>query len=386
LAAGASTGAALAPAANTAPTTADGAPGASTKAPDVATQPQTKAQGAAVSGNVYSYYGYENYFYGGDPLQAMSLVSVTQAQTKGSSGSFTDILKSIVSPVVKAWAKDGRLVTSSASLNADGTARVDPNANPASLLPNGGYNSNGWQFVYASDSRSEVLDFTVTPSQTTVIRMRWAPLNLSPDLVTVDATSAIQKLKAAVADKTFKSVEEQSGKDYFLGFPYTQDNGACCGQQVDVLYQIPDGVQWNVSLQSILGKTVWSVNWYKSYNGGVIEPVMAGGVGVAEPAVAPAGAPTIATAADATTADASGSATAAATATPEPKPTIAPVVMPEPSPSTNYWENDNGQGMVDAQTGAVIRFTRPTRTYYDVPMPGVAESAPMIKASAATSN
>jgi hypothetical protein len=42
---------------------------------------------------------------------------------------------------------------------------------------------------------------------------------------------------------------------------------------------------------------------------------------------------------------------------------------PEPCPSPKWveeqgWFNNSAQGMVDAETGTVIRFTRPTRNYY----------------------
>lgn len=383
---GASVGAAAPMAATTAraaaPTTAGGADvavGAPTQpVPETAPSAAPGGQGGAVSGNVYSYYGYGTYFNNGDPLQAMSLVSVTQAKTKGSSGSFTEILKSIVAPVVKAWAKDARLVSSNATLNTDGSPVVNPNNNQAMMQPFGYYDGNGWQYIYASDSRSEVLNFTVTPSGTTIIRMRWAPLNLSPDLVTVDATSAIQKLKAAVSDKTFKSVEEQSGNDYFLGFPFTQPQaGACCGDRVDVLYQIPDNVQWNVSLQSILGKLVWQMNWHPGY-GGMVGPIMAGGgVAIAEPAIAvaaPAAAPDVASPTPSPKANASDTPSPLPTPVdPVPSPSLTPV-DPVPTPQ-GYWENDYGQGMVDAETGAVIRFTRPTRTYYGMAT-GVGTVAP----------
>ncbi len=94
-------------------------------------------------------------------------------------------------------------------------------------MPYGGPNGNesGWTMTYVSSRRTEVLTFTVTPTKTTIIRMRWAPLNLAPERVLVDSSKAIRGLPAAIEDKGTASEEEKSGNDYFLGFKFDQPGG-----------------------------------------------------------------------------------------------------------------------------------------------------------------
>jgi hypothetical protein len=119
---------------------------------------------------------------------------------------------------------------------------------------------------------------------------------------------------------------------------------------------VPDKARWNVKLESVLGKLVWSVS-YNTYDYPVVGPVYAAGtaVTIAAPAAdvkaafqvqqVAVGAPAVAP-------------------MPMPKPGFsAPPPMPNGEWREGYF-NNSGSGMVDAQTGAVIRFTRPTKTYY----------------------
>lgn len=321
--------------------------------------------GGAYSGNVWNNYGYGHYFspygYGaGGGQEPMALVSITEAETGGGKGSFQDVIKNVAAPVIKAWAADGRLVSSNAVLGSDGQIFNDPNAQgarkPGLDVYGGGYYGEqaGWRMTYLSPTRNEMLSFFVTPQKTLIVRMRWAPLSLNPENVTVDSASAIKKLIAAIEDKSARAEEEKTGLDYFLGTTFEQPqtpNGDNNYNKVEVVYDVPDRARWNVSLQSIMGRMVWELNYYSyeemGYGGGVIAAGTGTAVAVAAPAV---------------------EAKFALQQVSAARPAIAPMPMPMPSGQAGAWREsyfqNNAQGMIDAQTGAVIRFTRPMKHFY----------------------
>lgn len=313
--------------------------------------------GGAFSGNVWSPYSFGYYFGygGGGGMDQMALVSVQEAETKGSTGTFQNVIGDVVGPIVKVWAADARLTQSGAVLTTDGKLYVEPrdDGNKDMLVrpAYGPFNDgNGWRLVYTSSDRSEILNFTVTAEKTTIIRMRWAPLDLAPERVTVDSSDAVRKLVAAISDKGFKGEEEKSMKDYFMGYPFEQPKTGewdSPDNKTEVLYEVPKNARWNVNLQNVMGKVVWELNWWAQDEEAY--PMKGGAVGIAVPAVAVARKPMIAPAGgdDGVEYDE------------EQLPECS-----EPERISNSYTNWNGQGMVDAETGAVIRFTRPTRNTY----------------------
>lgn len=296
----------------------------------------------AYSGNVYGYYGW-GWYYGGSEENA--LIAFEEGDAPGATGPFPQVATDVAAPVVAAWATDARLVQSSATLKGDGTPY--PAASPGQggdkimmpgPMPGPYYGDGGWRLVYVSSSRKEVLQFLVRPDKTIVLRQAWGPLNLDATRVTVSSTDAINRLTGAIRDRGFVSEEERTGKDYFLGFafePPTIWTGD--GQRVEVRYDVPADARWEASLQQILGKLVWQLSFWK--DGPIVYADARGGgatgVAVAAPAVAPA-------AADDQT---------------RPAPECPP-------PDPGFYENQSGSGMVDAATGTVIRFSRPTTVYY----------------------
>jgi hypothetical protein len=333
-----------------------------------------QAAGGAFSGNVWSPYHFGYYFGYGGGADQMALVSVQEGETKGSAGTFQDIVRDVVGPLVKVWAADGRLTSSNAVLTNDGQIFVEPQqagmAGDAKIMaPMPGYGGgpfdggNAWRLVYTSTDRSEILSFTVTAAKTTIIRMRWAPLDLQPERVTVDSASAVKKLIEAISDKGFKGEEEKSMKDYFMGYPFEQpQTGQWDGEnnKTEVLYQVPKNARWNVNLQQVMGKLVWELNWWANDENMAGPTATMGGVAIARPIPGPS----------------VGSV--------DDQDELAP--CPEPRKVENSYTNWNGQGMVDAETGAVIRFTRPTKNtywYFDGPSyPCDPEAKPEPKPSA----
>lgn len=305
--------------------------------------------GGAFSGNVWSPYSFGYYFGGfggGGGMDQMALVSVQEAETKGSTGTFQSVIADVVGPIVKVWAADGRLTQSSAVLTNDGKVYIEPktDANKDMMIrpaygPWG--DANGWRLTYTSTANNEILIFTVTAEKTVVIRMAWKPLDLAPERVTVDSGDAVKKLITAISDKGFKGEEEKTMKDYFMGYPFEQPKTGewdSPDNKTEVLYEVPKNARWNANLQNVMGKLVWELSWWAQDEDAMVTK---GGIGIAVPTMAVARKPMI---------DGNGE---------EDLPTCK-----EPERVSNSYTNWNGQGMVDAETGAVIRFTRPTRNTY----------------------
>jgi hypothetical protein len=277
----------------------------------------------AYSGNVYGYYGW-GWYYGGS--EEMAMVAFQEAEVAGATGELPEAARSLAAPIIDAWATDARLVQSGGQLRADGTLYPASPA-PGSTSPDA-YNG-AWRLVYVSSSRKEVLQLLVRAESTLVLRQRWEPLHLAPERIRVGAKAAIERLSAAIRDPNAKSEEERTGKDYFMGFgfnpPQTWQGPE---QRTEVVHDVPADARWDTSLQQVMGRLVWQLG-FSTYG-----PVAMAGVGSA-PAVAPA---------------APGSAC----------PTVS-------EPMTYF--NNAAQGMVDAETGTVIRFSRPTRTTYTITRP-----------------
>lgn len=334
--------------------------------------PGASTAGGAYSGNVWNNYGYGYYFggyfggYSGSD-EPMALVSITEAETAGSKGSFQDIVKAVAAPVIKAWAKDARLVQSNASLGNDGQVFNDPNAptlNKGNVnVYGGGYygEAPGWRLNYLSPSRNEALNFFVTAQKTLIIRMRWAPLSLAPENISVDTSTAIKRLIGAIEDKGFRGEEEKSGLDYFLGTAFEQPKtpgGDDQYHKAEVVYDVPDRARWNATLQQVMGRLVWELSYYNQVE---YPTTTAGSTGSAGTAVVDAA---VATKVVSNLKFGLLQVSAA-------RPAIAPMPYPmpdgQPQPSGEWRESyfqNSAQGMVDAQSGAVIRFTRPMKHFY----------------------
>ncbi|MEB3195951.1 MAG: hypothetical protein VKP62_02000 [Candidatus Sericytochromatia bacterium] len=321
--------------------------------------------GGAFSGNVWGGYGYRYYFGFGAGAEQMALVSVQEGETKGAQGGFSAIVSAVVGPVIKDWASDARLTEAGSTLtNAGALHRDDQTAPEAGLVPvrlspfEGGA---GWRLVYLSSARSEMLQFIVTPEKTTLVRLRWAPLELAPERVKVDAGEAIARVIKAVSDRSFAGEEERTRQDYFLGHAFEQPKtGEYDGdeQKTEVLYQVPGNARWSVSLQQIVGKLVWELNWHAPEGPGADNrlPIAVPGVAVAvSESMTPAKA-------------AFRLLQGTSVSMPAPDRGLSPVPMPPDQvcnpvqrKETNRYTNQSGSAMVDAESGAVIRFTRPTR-------------------------
>lgn len=230
------------------------------------------------------YYNYGSYGFN----EQMSLVSLFEAEAAGYAGSsFQEMMGTLINPVIRDWSSDARLVSTYGAIEGDSTT---------------------WNLSYMSKTRSESLDFTVGKTKTSIIRKAWGPLMIQPEKIAVDSTAALKSLQDAIMNQNAKSEEDRTGKDYFFGTPLSSANQ---GSQMEVLYRLPANARWNISLQSILGHTVWQIDGYAS------NP--------------PAPSPTPSTAA---------------------------------TNATSVSICDYAHGMIDAETGALIRLSRPYQYTY----------------------
>ena len=237
-------------------------------------------------------------------------------------------IATVVAPVLAAWATDAKLTSSYGT--TDGGGLLPTPAAGASPYPGG---PGTWSLSYYAASRSELLTFVITPEKTTVVRERWAPLDLAAYPAKVDNDAATLALLHAVRTRGFQGEEEQTGLDHFLGIPFGSGYGYGGGVVVvppvpapdarpttlasvppdEVQYDVPVDASWSESFQVILGKPVWQLSAYGNASQG-------SGAG--------------------------------------------------------YYDS-GAQGLVDATTGAVIRFMRPTRHYFgqDKPLPAASAEA-----------
>lgn len=298
------------------------------------------------SGNMNGGYGYGyGYgpmgFMGGEPT---TLVSLTQTETAGSGGSYKTMMEAVVAPVIADWAPDAKLLGVNATTGTDGKPLAPsplPSGVPAGCEPiyGGGPYESGWRLAYMSASRHEALNFYVTPEKTLIIRARWAPLDLAKVPVEVDNDAALKALADAIETEGFRSEEEQTGLDYFMGGSFAAEPLACFPQPImprpmgypegyqpeqprtEVVYDVPDSARWSTNLQVILGKPVWELSFWAE------DP--------------------------------------AREAMRQAEMKGEPVSYEDPG----YNFNNNARGLVDAVTGKVIRFSRPSKHYYPKPMP-----------------
>lgn len=266
----------------------------------------------AVSGNVDGYYS-AGYYGAKQDAEQRALVSMTRAEGPGSKGTLREVLDGIVAPVIQAWTPDAKLVRSEGRVDSQGGPLGAPLSSPrpmANEVP--GWPS--WRLLYTSESRQETLEFFVGPDRTLAIRMRWAPLTLPTEAIKVDGNEAVRRLVAAIRDPNARAVEEQTGRDYFLDVPFvTKSVPPALPGRNELLLELPADATWHVSLRSIFGKLVWRLSY--AY------PV----------------------------------------ASPQP---WAGGEQP-PRPPFSFLNGNAVEGMVDAETGAVIRFNRLVKHHFE---------------------
>lgn len=267
----------------------------------------------AYSGNMDAYYS-SGYYSARQDADQRVLVSMTRAEGPGSRGPLREVLDGIVAPVLQAWAPDGKLVRSEGRVDSLGEPLGTAAPSSASPWSNEAPGWPTWRLLYTSESRHEVLEFFVGRDRTLAVRMRWAPLALPTEAIKVDGNEAVRRLVAAIRDPNARSVEAQTGRDYFLDVPFvTKSVPPALPGRNELLLELPADATWRVSLQSLFGKLVWRLSY--AYPMAPPQP-WAGG-------------------------------------------------EQPPKPPFSFLNGNGIEGMVDAETGAVIRFNRLVKHYFE---------------------
>ena len=159
----------------------------------------------------------------------------------------------------------------------------------------------GWSFIYTSTKLHETLNINVSEKETRITRQTWTLRNIAISKVKIDSNTALQKVTAAVKDRTFKPDEI-----YPSGY-----------EQVEVLYEIPASAIWDVRLEQNNQKLYWGIS-FSMYAGPVSIPGW--------------------------------------------NPSAVAIVTPTPSPSATSSEAQfyysGGYATVDAETGEISSLTR----------------------------
>lgn len=309
---------------------ASGARGEATAAAPMAPPTAGRVAGTAMSILPGSPYAHGSYFTG--PYGPMKLDSTSEARGPGSAGSWAEIKAQVIAPVLADWTTDARLIASQGMLDGAGDTAQGTERWPGEL---------GWRATYAAPSRNEVLEFHVTAAGSTITRLRWTPIDLNLDAAGVDAKAALTAISAAIKDANARSEEDKLGFDYFFGKPGDGLVGIAGGgvavamarpaidpvaprpvNPSDVaiappapspspkpLYELTAGGRWNASLNAIGDKVVWELHYDPGEKAW--------------------------------------------------------------QPPTDGWSVDpSAYGMVDARSGALIRYRRPARYYVGQPTEG----------------
>ncbi|MFN8674486.1 MAG: hypothetical protein U0457_20695 [Candidatus Sericytochromatia bacterium] len=211
--------------------------------PSVAAPAMAPATDAAISeraGALSKSIGIARPFISSNPFEEYVMTDYEEGITQGFSGSYIDAYNKIVKPVIKEWATDVRLTSSSGTTDEKGNNK---NITP---IKDGMYDQFKWNFTFASNSKKEVYSFYIGEKDTYVSRQKWSLKDLSAESVKIDSTKAIEIYKEKVADKNY----EPENANY-----YKSPNS-------ELLYTIPKNGTWSFYLQQEKEGLIWSVNVY----------------------------------------------------------------------------------------------------------------------------
>jgi hypothetical protein len=166
-------------------------------------------------------------------------------------------------PLRRAWASDCALVTvySYQGPRFAPSEGYDPAAtrDEASIL-----RLAGWPLAYTSASKREAL---YVYASGLAIKVRWQLPDLGAQDVPISAAEAIARHDRAMREPAFRSTEEQTGRDHFLGLPYADAYPASTWDHWNnfdddtPVFDFPNPTPWAAEfLYEYAGKPVWTIN------------------------------------------------------------------------------------------------------------------------------
>ncbi len=325
----------------------------SSSAPMVAAVGSIRSDGARLASSI-------SYFPTPGAFEEYAVINFEEAKTKGFSGTYLQALNQIVKPVIVALGSDARLVNSSGSSDANGVNLT----NPTPPSPSSGkdiaiyqpyYANYQWQFTYASASKKEVYNISISSQETLVLKQTWGLKDLNPADIKIDSKDAIDLVTKAIKDKSFVLPDNNNSTDYY-------------NPQNETLYEIPKNTNWYLYLEKENGNLIWNINLNTNYDSYPIAYAASPpGYGVAD---------SVGVSGNITKTDSSSSPIPAGS--PSISPTAMPTSVPYPvysyPPTPEYWYS-GGYARIDATTGKILSLVRPSR-YKNVVYPPTPYASP----------
>lgn len=256
-----------------------------------------------------------------------ALMGVKEAILPGFGGAFPTLRAERLDPLVASWAPDAKLVR--ANVSQEELQGGSPPPRPICVYTP--VYGPPWDVVYVSESKQEALRFFVDDRRILVLHLSWQRPGIDmppPPVLTpggspapgwppVGREAAVSRLAAALRTPGTVSEEERARWNYFHSLPHAEPSyyaDEAPNLEPGPVYELPASLTWNASLQQILGRWVWVLQ-----------------------------------------------ADAAPSASPSPAPATYRILCTT-IPGVPHLEPAGGAfGMVDAESGTVIRFTRPAR-------------------------
>ncbi|MBC7476042.1 MAG: hypothetical protein H7263_17300 [Candidatus Sericytochromatia bacterium] len=320
----------------------DSAPsgGANSSAPMVAAVGSARADGARLASPI-------SYFPTPGAFEEYTVVNFEEAKTKGFSGTYLQALNQIVKPIIIALGSDARLVNSSGSSDANGVNITNPTPSPSNGKDIGiyqpYYNNYQWQFTYASSSKKEVYNISISSQETLVLKQTWGLKDLNPADIKIDSKDAINVITKAIINKSFVSPDANTNStDYY-------------NPQQETLYEIPKNTNWYLYLEKENGNLIWNINLNINYDNNypIAYAASPPSYGVSD---------SVGVSTSVTTVNSSSSPIPAGS--PSISPTTMPTSVPYPvysyPPTPEYWYS-GGYARIDATTGKILSLVRPSR-------------------------
>lgn len=253
-----------------------------------------------------------------------SLMGVREAILPGFGGTFPTLRTERLDPLVASWAPDAALVRANVS-----ASELQGGSPPPTPICGPYFGGPPWDVVYVSESKQEALRFFVDDRRILVLHLSWQRPGIDmppPPVLTpggspapgwppIGREAAVSKLESVLRTPGAVSEEERARWNYFHSIPHAEPSyyaDEAPNLEPGPVYELPASLAWNASLQQILGRWVWVLQ-----------------------------------------------ADAAPTASPSP---AAYRILCTTFPGVPHLEPAGAAfGMVDAETGTVIRFTRPAR-------------------------
>lgn len=271
-----------------------------------------------------------SYFPYGGTFEEYTVVDFEEAKSAGVVGSYSDIITKVIKPVIKKLASDARMTYVNGNLDANGLNKNEPQPTGSAMpVPNYYYNQYQWTFTFVSPANKEVYNFYISSESTLILKQKWGLKDLSYDNVKIDSSQAIKIVTDAIKNKTT---------------PTTNQDISYMGSNTEFIYDLPKNLNWYLFLEKEKNALIWNINLNINYNYpnypvmpmyDVVtssgEGVSSGSSGSSSDVYSPIGIP------------------------PTVKPTQAPI---------EYWYS-GAYARIDATTGKILQFTRPTRTKYE---------------------